>query len=144
MTMVRERGVVCRGIDLIPPVTFGGIACVGGIDEEGIDFAADAVICREVFEHLTIRTLPTAVINLCRLSTRYVYVTARFADHPAHLLDVQTADSLDPTHISLLPRPLLRLLFTFNGMTRCADLETRLDWQHQGRVLVYEHVSRTR
>lgn len=98
----------------------------------------DLVICREVLEHLTIRQIRQAVTNLCALSSRYVYVTTRFHAAPAHLLDVQTSDDLDPTHISLLNQDFLRLLFVLEGFTRRADLEQRMDWQAKGRVLVYE------
>lgn len=98
----------------------------------------DLVVCREVLEHLTVTQIAHAVRNLCRLSTRYVYVTTRFHPAPAHLLDVATRDDLDPTHISLLNQDFLRLLFVLEGFTRRADLETALDWRQYGRVLVYQ------
>ena len=99
---------------------------------------ADLVICREVLEHLTIRQIRQSVTNLCALSTRFVYVTTRFHPNPASLLDVATSDGLDPTHISMLNQDLLRVLFVLEGFKRRADLETQMDWQHKGRVLVYE------
>ena len=98
----------------------------------------DLVICREVLEHLTIRKLVIAVRNLVKLSSKYVYVTTRFAKSHAHLLDVQTSDDLDPTHITMLTQPFLRLLFVLEGCKRRSDLETKMDWMHKGRVLVYE------
>jgi hypothetical protein len=101
-------------------------------------WSADLVICREVLEHLTIRQIRQAVTNLCKLSSKFVYVTTRFAQNPSHLLDVDTADDLDPTHITMLNQSFLRLLFVLEGFTRRADLETRMDWQHKGRCLVYE------
>jgi SAM-dependent methyltransferase len=99
---------------------------------------AELVICREVLEHLTVREIRKAVTNLCALSWRFVYVTTRFNQRPADLLDVQTSDDLDPTHISLLPQDLLRALFVLEGFRRRADLEQALDWMRKGRVLVYE------
>lgn len=99
---------------------------------------ADLVICREVLEHLTVREIRIAVMNLCKLTTRYVYVTTRFHPDPCGLLDVATSDDLDPTHISMLNQDFLRVLFVLEGFKRRADLETAMDWQHKGRVLVYE------
>lgn len=98
----------------------------------------DVVICREVLEHLTLKDLVWTVRRLCALSTRYVYVTTRFAKAPAHLLSVDTSDDLDPTHITMLTPALLRLLFVLEGFRRRADLEHAMDWMHKGRVLVYE------
>lgn len=98
----------------------------------------DLVVCREVLEHLPVRQVAQAGRNLCALSKRFVYVTTRFAKDPAHLLSVDTADDLDPTHISMLNQDFLRLLFVLEGFRRRADLEATLDWQGKGRVLVYE------
>lgn len=102
---------------------------------------SDLVICREVLEHLTIRQIRQAVTNLCALSSKFCYVTTRFAKHPTHLLDVDTSDDLDPTHISMLNQDFLRVLFVLEGFKRRADLEERMDWQQKGRVLVYERAS---
>lgn len=99
---------------------------------------ADLVICREVLEHLTLRQIRQAVTNLCALSSRYVYVTTRFAQAPDHLLDVDTSDDLDPTHISMTNQTWLRHLFVLEGFRRRADLEQQLDWMKKGRCLVYE------
>jgi hypothetical protein len=103
---------------------------------EGV--VADLIICREVLEHLTVRQIRQAVTNLCKLSSKFVYVTTRFAKAPQSLLDVDTFDELDPTHISMLNQDLLRVLFVLEGFKRRADLEARMDWQSKGRVLVYE------
>jgi hypothetical protein len=100
----------------------------------------DLVICREVLEHLTIRQIRRAVTNLCALSSKFVYVTTRFAKDPDHLLDVDTSDDLDPTHITMLNQDFLRVLFVLEGFKRRPDLEARMDWQGKGRVLVYERV----
>lgn len=112
----------------------------------GIDFwelgswESDLVICREVLEHLTVLQIRQAVTNLCKLSTQFIYVTTRFAKAPQSLLDVDTSDDLDPTHMTMLHQDFLRVLFVLEGFKRRADLEERLDWQHKGRVLVYERV----
>lgn len=123
---------------------------IEGIDKaQGFDIAEpggplysqqshDLVICREVLEHLTIREIRAAVTNLCDLSSRFVYVTTRFVKDPQHLLDVDTADDLDPTHISMLNQTFLRVLFVLEGFKRRADLEEKMDWKKLGRVLVYE------
>ena len=101
----------------------------------------DLVVCREVLEHLTLRKIRTAVANLCKLSSRFVYCTTRFAVNPTSLLAVGRSDELDPTHISMTNQAWLRHLFVLEGFRRRADLESRLDWKNLGRVLVYERVA---
>lgn len=132
--LLEQRGVTVVGFDKHPV----GDACQLDIahDEPAAD-EADLVICREVLEHLTVREIAYAVRGLCALSSRYVYVTTRFNQAPASLFDVQTSDDLDPTHISLLPMDLLRLLFVLEGFRRCPILEQAMDWKNYGRVLVY-------
>jgi 2-polyprenyl-3-methyl-5-hydroxy-6-metoxy-1,4-benzoquinol methylase len=123
------RDVVVQGYD--PQIA-------GSQRHIGYDLKYDLVICREVLEHLTLRELIQTVRTLCRLSDGLVYVTTRFAQAPAHLLTVDTSDSLDPTHITMLTPAFLRLLFVAEGFRRRPDLERAMDWQHKGRVLVYE------
>ena len=113
----------------------GTLTAYGAADETPF---AELVICREVLEHLTIQEIRIAVTNLCRLSSKYVYVTTRFAKAPTHLLDVDTSDDLDPTHITMLNQDFLRVLFVLEGFKRRADLEVKMDWQQKGRSLVYE------
>lgn len=100
-------------------------------------YYADVVICREVLEHLRAAEIVTAVRHLVALSSRLVYVTTRFATG-AHLLDFDQRDDLDPTHVTMLSQDYLRSLFVLQGCRRRADLESRMDWKHLGRVLVYE------
>ena len=100
----------------------------------------DLVICREVFEHCTIREIRRLVSVLCTLSAHLIYVTTRFAKAPTSLLSVDTSDELDPSHISMLNQNFLRVLFVLEGFKRRADLETKMDWQQKGRCLVYERV----
>lgn len=120
-----------------PALIYGSLleSRFGNDDDEPF---ADVVICREVLEHLTIAQIRVALRNLCRMTTRYVYVTTRFNPNPQHLLDVATSDDLDPTHITLLSQDFLRALFVLEGMKRRKDLEVRLDWKGLSRVLVYE------
>lgn len=98
----------------------------------------DLVICREVFEHLTLLELRWAVTNLNDVTSRYVYVTMRLHPAATHVLDVATSDDLDPTHCTLPHPDLIRALFALEGLRRCRSIEDHLDWQHQGRVFVYE------
>jgi SAM-dependent methyltransferase len=137
-----ERGADARGFDLqqrrdwleSPRFTTGDLTKKRSLPDRKFEL----VICREVLEHLTVKDIRDAVSNLCSLTSKYVYVTTRFADAPAHILDVQTSDGLDPTHISMLPKELLRTLFVLEGFTRRADLEALMDWRGLNRVLVYQ------
>lgn len=139
-------------VNLLNHVAGYTLAYGADLDNPAADFAldiagaevpyigGDLVICREVLEHLTVRQIRRAVANLCALSSRFVYTTTRFHPNPVSLLDVATSDDLDPTHCSMLNQDLLRVLFVLEGFKRRADLETRIDWQHKGRCLVYERV----
>jgi len=137
-----ERGADARGFDLqqrrdwleSPRFTVGDLTKKKTLPDRKFEL----VICREVLEHLTVKDIRDAATNLCSLTSKYVYVTTRFADAPAHILDVQISDGLDPTHISMLPKELLRTLFVLEGFTRRADLEALMDWRGLNRVLVYQ------
>lgn len=126
-----ELGVIADGVDL-PKFDICKPLALDGPLPHGL------VVCREVLEHLTIRQIRQAVHNLCRLSSKFVYVTTRFAQSPTSLLSVDTSDDLDPTHISMLNQDFLRTLFVLEGARRRADLEARMDWMGKGRVLVYQ------
>jgi SAM-dependent methyltransferase len=141
VTLLRELGVNAYGFDKAAPADTDVFGYMDITERDWQPMSAklyDLVICREVLEHLTIKQIRHAVVNLCKLSSRYVYVTTRFAQHPAHLLSVDTHDGLDLTHISMLSQPFLRALFVLEGFKRRADLEAKLDWLVKGRVLVYE------
>jgi hypothetical protein len=101
---------------------------------------ADLVICREVLEHLTLLEIRRAVNHLCRISSRYVYITTRFSSEH-DLLRVDTSDDLDPTHITIAAKDFYRLLLTLEGFKRRADLEAAMDHQQKNRCLVYERVA---
>ena len=139
MRLLRERGCHVGGLDKHPSADDVMFCDIGSVAPQVTRLVSvPLVICREVLEHLTIREVAQAVRNLCALSTRFVYVTTRFAKDPNHLLAVDTSDDLDPTHITMLNKDFLRVLFVLEGFKRRSDLEAQLDWQRKGRVLVYE------
>jgi SAM-dependent methyltransferase len=148
MHLLQEIGVVADGIDynehsllLATPevkdrITIGDAA--GDIVTQEI--AYDLVICREVLEHLTVLEVRKAVSNMVRLSSKFIYVTTRFHPNPPTLLDFNTSDDLDPSHITLLNKDMLRLMFVLEGCRSRPDLEAKMDWGNKGRVLVMEKV----
>ena len=145
MLFLHELGVECHGLDAstacreIAPDAVRDRIHTGDITDS--HFPADSfdlVICREVFEHLTVLQIGQAVREMCRASSRFVYVTTRFHPEPMHLLDNTTEFEVDPTHINLMHKDLLRLLFILEGYRQRPDLETRIDWLDKRRVLVYE------
>lgn len=145
MYLLHELGVQADGIDfaqaskdLAPPEVRDRIR-VGSIT--GVDLPASAyelVICREVLEHMTVLQVQQAVQTMCRITSRFVYVTTRFHPHPGNVFDVTTEFDIDPTHITLMHIEMLRLMFVLQGMRRRDDLERRMDWLNKRRVLVYE------
>lgn len=145
MQFLHERGVAVSGVDfsessveLAPPEMKGRIR-IGPTDElVEPDRSFDLVVCREVLEHLTVLQIRRTVAEICRVSSRFAYVTTRFHPEPRSILDVTTDFDTDPTHITLMTKDLLRCLFVLEGFERRADLEARMDWAGKGRVLVYE------
>ena len=145
MHLLFELGVDVEGVDfaasskqLATPEVRDRIA-IGNIFEPiRPDSAYDLVICREVLEHLTVFQVKKAVENMVRMTRRYVYCTTRFHPAPASLVDFTTQFDVDPTHITLLNKDMLRLLFVLEGCRSRPDLEARMDWLNKGRVLVME------
>ncbi len=147
MYFLHELGIDVSGIDFSPaskelaPPEVADRIIIGATDEPHAEARAyDLVICREVFEHLTVLQVRRTVQEICRASSRYVYVTTRFHHDPATLLDFETQFDVDPTHITLLNKEFLRVLFVLEGFRRRADLEQQMDWGDKRRVLVYERV----
>jgi cytidyltransferase-like protein len=143
--LLEEVGVVADGIDFaastreLAPASVRDRILVGPVSDPGLPSQGyDLVICREVFEHLTVLQVREAVHNICRVSSRFAYVTTRFHPDPHTLLDVTTQFDVDPSHITLLNKDLLRLFFVLEGFRQRKDLEDRIDWMGKGRVLVYE------
>lgn len=145
MLFLAELGVEVEGIDFSPsspalaPPEVREKILIGDVAEPHVpERSADLVVCREVLEHLTVVQVRRTVEQLCRASSRFVYVTTRFHPSPASLLDFTTDFETDPTHVTLLAKDFLRCLFVLEGFRRREDLEERMDWAAKGRVLVYE------
>jgi SAM-dependent methyltransferase len=145
MHFLAELGVEVEGIDFSPsspalaPPEVREKILIGDVAEPHVpERSADLVVCREVLEHLTVVQVRRTVGQLCRASSRFVYVTTRFHPSPASLLDFTTDFETDPTHVTLLAKDFLRCLFVLEGFRRREDLEERMDWAAKGRVLVYE------
>jgi len=149
MHLLWELGVDVEGIDfaesskqLATPEVRDRIA-VGVVTDQTLKPAGayDLVICREVLEHLTVLQVKQAVANMVRLTSKFIYVTTRFHPDPASLLDFTTQFDVDPSHITLLNKDMLRLMFVLEGCRSRPDLEERMDWGRKGRVLVLEKMS---
>ncbi len=149
MLFLHELGVEVHGVDfsessltLAPPGMRERIEIADLTHGVGVpDASFDLVVCREVLEHLTVLQVRRTVAEMCRASSRFVYVTTRFHPSPESLLDFTTDFDTDPTHVTLLAKDFLRTLFVLEGFRRRADLEERMDWSGKGRVLVYERAS---
>lgn len=146
MHLLWELGVDCDGIDfsdssrrLATPEVRDRIT-VGQVTDPTLKpaNAYDLVICREVMEHLTVLQVRQTVANIVRMTSWFAYVTTRFHPNPESLLDFTTQFDVDPTHITLLNKDMLRLMFVLEGCRSRPDLEARMDWAHKGRVLVLE------
>jgi SAM-dependent methyltransferase len=146
MHLLVELGVDVDGIDfaessrqIATPLVRDRIA-IGQVTDPSLKpaNAYDLVICREVLEHLTVLQVRQSVSNMVRMSSRFIYVTTRFHPDPASLLDFTTQFDVDPSHITLLNKDMLRLMFVLEGCRSRPDLESRMDWGNKGRVLVLE------
>jgi hypothetical protein len=124
VTMLKERGIDVAGFD----PAFGPVEAL----------ESDVVICREVMEHVLVGHVGRLLHDLFRMARRYVYITTRFTANPAHPFDLTNETDVDPSHITCLPQSFVRALCVTMGGRRCREWEEKLDWQHKGRVLVYE------
>lgn len=130
--LLRDRGVMAYGSD---PILRPEWKCFSGPWGP-----VRTIICREVFEHLTVRQIAKTIRLLTEdYDSHFIYATTRFSSEH-DLLCVETSDGLDPTHISICSKDLIRLLFVLQGFKQRADLEEKLDWQQKNRCLVYERV----
>lgn len=148
MQLLYELGVDVTGVDyaeasrtLAPPDMRDRIA-IASVTDPGVEPRAfDLVICREVLEHMTVLEVCQTVGEICRASSRFAYVTTRFHPEPRNLLDFTTQFDVDPSHITLLAKDFVRVLFVLEGFRRRPDLEDRMDWAGKNRVLVYERAT---
>jgi SAM-dependent methyltransferase len=148
MYFLHELGIEVDGIDYsaetvkLAPDAVRDRIVVGSVAEPQVpDRSYDLVICREVMEHLTVLQVRQTVAAIARASSRFVYVTTRFHPEPEGLLDFTTQFDVDPSHITLLNKDFLRVLFVLEGFGRRPDLEERMDWAGKDRVLVYERAA---
>ena len=147
MHFLAELGVEVEGVDfpessreLATPEVRDRITIGNTYDELKPKNAYDLVICREVLEHLTVLQVKATVANMVRMSSRFIYCTTRFHPAPESLVDYTTQFDVDPTHITLLNKDFLRVMFVLEGCRSRPDLETKMDWLDKRRVLVMEKV----
>ena len=134
--MLRERGVKAVGFD--PYLSPRHPYCYRADVADAGDQEYDVVVCREVLEHVPVREWGALLTQLFRVAKERVYLTTRFTPAPAHPFELTDEPLVDPSHITKLPQPFLRALCVTQGGHRSASWEQALDWQHKGRVLVYE------
>lgn len=148
MAFLEELGIKADGVDFseasvaLAPDSVRERIEIGPVTRlTSPDRAYDLVICREVLEHLTVLQVRRTVAEMCRVSSRFVYVTTRFHPDPDGLLDVTTQFDVDPSHITLLTKPFLRALLVLEGFRSRPDLEESMDWADKGRVIVVERLA---
>lgn len=147
MLLLHELGVDCDGVDasphvreIAPPEVRDRIAMALATASGKPDNSYDLVISREVLEHLTVLEVRKAVAEMCRVSSRFIYLTTRYHPAPVSLLDITNEFNVDPTHITCLNKDFMRVLFVLEGCRSRPDLEARMDWLNKSRVMVFEKV----
>ncbi len=145
MYFLHELGVGCDGVDASPHIKEMApmeirerisLALATATGKE--DNSYDLVVSREVLEHLTVLEVRKTVAEMCRVSSRFIYITTRYHPSPESLLDITTEFHVDPTHITCLNKDLMRVLFVLEGFRSRPDLEKKMDWLNKGRVMVFE------
>jgi 2-polyprenyl-3-methyl-5-hydroxy-6-metoxy-1,4-benzoquinol methylase len=145
MYFLHELGLDVHGVDasehsrrLAPESIAERISISTATKTPFADNSFDLVICREVLEHLTVLEVAKAAAEMSRVTSRFIYITTRYHPNPASLIDITTQFDVDPTHITLLTKDFMRVLFVLTGLRSRPDLEARMDWLGKGRVLVFE------
>jgi len=137
--LLKERGMRVGGIDPSKDaIALSNDKCpvLHGDVSELPDKMCDVAICREVLEHLPVEQVANMVSDLFRVARQYVYITTRFSQ--GSVFGVTDERDVDPTHQTLLSQPFLRAMCVLCGGRRNLEIETTLDHQQKGRVLVYE------
>ncbi|MEJ7892747.1 MAG: class I SAM-dependent methyltransferase [Solirubrobacteraceae bacterium] len=90
MYFLHELGIDVQGVDFSPssrdlaPAEMRERIRIGDVATSHFaDRSFDLVICREVFEHLTVLQVRETVRCICAASSRSVYTTTRFHPKPA-------------------------------------------------------------
>jgi ubiquinone/menaquinone biosynthesis C-methylase UbiE len=145
MYFLNEIGVRVAGVDFsehcrrIAPEEIRSKISISGTNSLPFENKSfDVVLSREVFEHLTVVQLFQTVAEMCRVSSRLIYITTRYHPAPRDLLDFTTQFDVDPSHITLLSKDFVRALFIGHGFRSRPDLEAKMDWLQKGRVIVME------
>ncbi len=145
LTFLHELDVDVYGIDNSPAAIAAAPEHVrdrifkrDATDFHNLGKSFDLVICREVLEHLTAFEIRRAVNALAQYTSRFIYVTTRYHPRSVSLLDITDDFQTDPTHVTVMNKDFLRILFVLEGLRSRPDLEARLDWKRAGRVLVFE------
>jgi len=147
MALLDEVGVYAEGVDFsehsitLAPETVRDRIMIANVSEmQTNESEYDLVVCREVMEHLTVRQVYNTVKRIVKASKKYIYITTRFHPSPSTILDITTEFDVDPTHITLMTKDMLRAMFILEGCKTRHDLESQMDWLNKGRCLVMEKV----
>lgn len=108
------------------------------------DNSFDFIICREVFEHLTVQECLLATKELLRVlkpgGFLYLTIWIDFSEkaHP----DILCYDLRDDSHKTFMPREFWYRFFSnnFNELVYDKCLVSKLDWMKKNRVFVYRKV----
>ena len=154
LSLLQQQGVVAEEVgrgatsrDMAPPTVRTRSRVGTTTTSSPAAIAADTydlVICRDVLARLGVLQVRDLVRHMCRLSSRYVYVTTRCHPDPTDLLDVTSQVEVDPSATTLLNEDFLRVLLVLEGFRRRADLEAGIDSLETERVLVHEHAASVR
>ena len=145
MCLLHELGIETYGVDFskaakdkAPPEVSSKIVIAPVTEYHNFGVTFDLVICRELLEHLTVLQICETVRSLAKYTSKFLYITTRYHPSPKNLLDITDDKVTDPSHITLLNKDFLRVLFVLEGLKSRPDLEQKMDWKNIGRVMVFE------